>query len=50
MTDFAAHKSSGYRWTGNEITFKVRLTLVEALNLPLDSVRPESTLAELGAR
>jgi hypothetical protein len=41
--------SSGYRWTRNEITFKVRLTLAEALNVPLDAVRPESTLAELGA-
>jgi hypothetical protein len=49
MTDFTEHKSSGYRWTRNEITFKVRLTLAEALNVPLDAVRPDSTLAELGA-
>jgi hypothetical protein len=49
MTDFAAHKDSGYRWTRNEIELKVRLTLVDSLGVDLDEVRPECTLRELGA-
>jgi hypothetical protein len=49
MTRFGEHKHSGYRWTENEISTKVRLTLAECLNHRLEAVRPESTLAELGA-
>jgi hypothetical protein len=49
LTSFREHKSSGYRWTRNEIATKVRLIFAESLGLPLDAVRPESTLAELGA-
>lgn len=46
---FPEHKESGYRWTKNEIGMKVRFLLAEALNQPLDKIRPESTLSELGA-
>jgi hypothetical protein len=49
LTCFRDHKGSGYRWTHNEISFKVRLVVAESLGLDLDAVRPEKTLAELGA-
>jgi transposase InsO family protein len=49
LTSFPEHKGSGYRWTHNEIAFKVRLVVAESLGLTLDAVRPESTFAELGA-
>jgi hypothetical protein len=49
LTSFREHKASGYRWTRGEIETKVRLVVAESLGLPLDAVRPESTLAELGA-
>lgn len=49
LTSFREHRDSGYRWTHNEVAFKVRLVVAESLNLPLDAVRPECTLAELGA-
>jgi hypothetical protein len=49
LTSFREHKGSGYRWTYNEIAFKVRLIVAEALAVPLERVRPESTLVELGA-
>jgi hypothetical protein len=49
MTDFAAHKDSGHRWTRNEIELKVRFTLVDSLGCDIDEVRPECTLRELGA-
>jgi len=49
LTSFREHSSSGYRWTRNEIATKVRLIVAESLGLPLDAVRPEKTLAELGA-
>jgi hypothetical protein len=49
MTCFAEHKGSGYRWTHNEIALKVRLIVAESLGLPLEAVRPECTLVELGA-
>jgi hypothetical protein len=49
MTNFGEHKASGYRWTRNEIELKVRLIIAESLGLPLDAVKPECTLAELGA-
>jgi hypothetical protein len=49
LTTFREHRESGYRWTHNEIAFKVRVIIAEALNRPLGDVRPECTLAELGA-
>lgn len=49
LTSFPEHKGSGYRWTRTEIELKVRLVVAESLGLPPDAVRPESTLAELGA-
>src|SRR5262245_44047889 len=47
-TCFREHRGSGYRWTANEVATKVRLVLAESLGVPLDAVRPENTLAELG--
>lgn len=49
LTRFGEHRDSGYRWTPNEVTTKVRMVIAESLALPLDRVRPECTLAELGA-
>jgi hypothetical protein len=49
LTCFREHSGSGYRWTRNEISTKVRLLVAECLGRSLDEVRPESTLAELGA-
>ena len=49
LTDYAEHRDSGYRWTHDEIAFKVRVVVAEAMNLPLDQVRTESTFRELGA-
>ena len=49
LTSFPEHQGSGYRWTHNEVAFKVRLVVAESLGLTLNAVRPESTFAELGA-
>jgi hypothetical protein len=49
LTRFGEHRESGYRWTSNEVAVKVRMVMAESLGLPLDRVRPECTLAELGA-
>jgi hypothetical protein len=49
LTRFGEHRESGYRWTSNEVTTKVRMVIAESLGLPLDRVRPECTWAELGA-
>jgi hypothetical protein len=49
LTCFREHTGSGYRWTRNEISTKVRLLLAECLGRSLEEIRPESTLAELGA-
>ena len=49
-TPYAEHRQSGDRWTRHEIAYKVRLVIAESLGLPVDRVRPESTLAELDAR
>lgn len=46
-TDFWRHPN--HPWAKDEIEFKVRLILVEVLNIPLEAVRPECTLRELGA-
>jgi hypothetical protein len=48
LTCFRDHRNSGYRWTHNEITTKVRMIMAECLGLRLDQVRPESTCVELG--
>jgi hypothetical protein len=48
LTCFRDHRDSGYRWTHNEITTKVRMIMAECLNLRLDQVRPESSWVELG--
>jgi hypothetical protein len=47
MTSYQEHKDSGYRWTRNEISFKVRQIVAEALGHRLDEVHEGSTLAEL---
>jgi hypothetical protein len=50
ITDCAEHRGSGYKWTRNEIAFKVRLVLSEALNVRMDEIRLESRIrADLGA-
>jgi len=49
LTSVRDHQDSGYRWTYNEISTKVRMVLAESLNLDMEQVQPESTLAELGA-
>jgi hypothetical protein len=49
VTRFEEHRDSGYRWTRNEISFKVRMIVADAFGVPLDEARPETTLAELGA-
>jgi hypothetical protein len=48
LTSVREHQDSGYRWTRNEITLKVRLIIAENLGVPLDDVRPETTFRELG--
>lgn len=47
-TCFSDHKGSGYRWTRNEMSLKVRLIVAISQGLPLDVVQPERTWAELG--
>ena len=47
MTPFREHRHSSYRWTRNEIAFKVRLIVAESFGAPFDRVRPESTFEEL---
>jgi hypothetical protein len=49
MTEYRGHKDSGYRWTKNEIEFRVRVVVAEALGLALDEVQPQKKLRELGA-
>jgi len=47
MTSVREHRRCGYRWTRNEIAFKVRFIIAESLGLPLVAVRPDTTFAEL---
>ena len=47
LTRFGDHKESGYRWTRNEITLKVRMIVAESVGLPLEAVQPETRLTEL---
>jgi hypothetical protein len=50
ITDSVEHRASGYKWTRNEIAFKVRVVLAEALNVPLDRIELKSRLSrDLGA-
>ena len=49
LTRFIEHKASGYRWTHNEITFRVRVIVAEQLAHPFHDVRPESSWSDLGA-
>jgi hypothetical protein len=49
LTCYREHKDSGYRWTRNEISAKVRQIVAESLGHRLDEVHEGSTLAELGA-
>jgi hypothetical protein len=50
ITDDAEHRASGYKWTRNEIAFKVRVVLAESLNIPLDQIDMKSRLnRDLGA-
>ncbi|WP_149114076.1 acyl carrier protein [Limnoglobus roseus] len=46
-TRFREHVSSGYSWSHGDVTLKVRLIVAEALGLPLEQVRPETTFVEL---
>jgi hypothetical protein len=48
LTSFREHKSSGYRWTKNEISIKVRLIFAMNLGLHLTAVQPHHTMADLG--
>jgi hypothetical protein len=48
-TNFREHRQSGHRWTKNEVSMKVRMTIAEAVGLSLDAVRAETTFAELEA-
>jgi len=41
------HRACGYRWTRNEIAFKVRWTLCEACNVPFHEITLDKTLIEL---
>jgi hypothetical protein len=49
LTSFREHRDSGYRWTRNEISFKVRQIVAESLGRRLDEVHEKSTFAEMGA-
>ncbi len=49
LTRFSDHTQSGYRWTANEISTKVRLVIAESMGLELDKVQPETPLHKLGA-
>jgi hypothetical protein len=46
LISFPEHKHSGYRWTHNEIEFKVRVIIAESWNCPLDAVQRETTFTE----
>jgi hypothetical protein len=46
-TRFSEHKDSGYRWTRNEISMKVRLIVAESVGMPLEAIQPETKLLEL---
>jgi hypothetical protein len=41
-TQFGDHKESGYRWTRNEIALKVRITIADAVGVPVEELRPET--------
>jgi hypothetical protein len=49
LTSFREHRDSGYRWTRNEISFKVRQIVAESLGRRLDEVHETSTFSDLGA-
>ena len=50
LTRCSEHRASGYRWTHNEITFRVRVIVAEQLAYPFRDVRPESSFVnDLGA-
>lgn len=46
-TRFSEHKNSGYRWTRNEISMKVRMIVAESVGKPLEAIQPETKLLEL---
>jgi len=46
-TQFGDHKDSGYRWTRNEITMKVRMIVAESVGMPLEAIQPETKLLDL---
>ena len=46
-TRFSEHKDSGYRWTRNEISMKVRMIVAESVGMPLEAIQPETKLLEL---
>jgi hypothetical protein len=46
-TRFSEHKNSGYRWTRNEISMKVRMIVAESVGMPLEAIQPETKLLEL---
>lgn len=49
LTSVADHKGSGYRWTHNEISFKVRMVIAHCLAIPFDEVQPHNSFDDLGA-
>jgi hypothetical protein len=47
VTSVREHQHSGYRWTKNEIAFKVRQIIAESAGMSMDAVQPETTFWEL---
>ncbi len=48
LTRFREHNQSGYRWTRNEISTKVRMIVAEAAGRSLEEVQPETNWSDLG--
>jgi hypothetical protein len=46
-TRFNEHKDSGYRWTRNEISMKVRMIVAESVGVPLEEIQPDTKLLDL---
>jgi hypothetical protein len=46
-TRFSEHKHSGYRWTRNEISMKVRMIVAESTGKPLETIQSETQLLDL---
>lgn len=48
-TRFSDHTASGHRWSHGDVSLKVRMVMAEALNMRMEDVRPDASLADLGA-